>query len=74
MSNRERWHGTWKTNKIAEIECVRNFLRRNPRISLRTPEGCSLSRATFFNPHNVKKFFDNLKSAMDRHERFCDGT
>lgn len=65
---------TWRTNESAGVEWVRNFLRRNPRISLRTPEGCSLSRATSFNKHNVDKFFDNLRNAMGRHERFCDGT
>lgn len=65
---------TWETNKMAGIEWMRSFLRRNPTLSLRTPEGCSLARATSFNQHNVNKFFDNLYNVMRRNERFSDGT
>ncbi|KAI4466406.1 hypothetical protein MML48_3g00013779 [Holotrichia oblita] len=65
---------TWETNKIAGEEWMRSFVRRNPILSLRTPEGCSLARAISFNEHDVNKFFENLYNAINRHERFCDRT
>ncbi|KAG5883605.1 hypothetical protein JTB14_025179 [Gonioctena quinquepunctata] len=39
---------------------MRGFRERNHRLSLRTPEGCSLARANAFNEYNVKTFFDEL--------------
>lgn len=48
----------WHENKLAGIEWLYSLRKRYPNISLRTPEGCSLSRATSFNRHNVKMFFD----------------
>jgi hypothetical protein len=36
---------------------LKNFLRRHPQISVRTPEGLSLSRARGFTPESVVQFF-----------------
>lgn len=66
----QKWHET----KLAGIEWLYSFRKRHPNISLRTPEGCSLSRATSFNRHNVKIFFDNLENVMSREEVFRNGT
>mgnify|MGYP005984053221 FL=1 len=38
------------------------------------PEECSLSRATSFNLHNVKLFFNNLESIYKHSPAFADGT
>lgn len=64
----------WREQQLAGIEWLYNFRKRHPELSLRTPEGCSLSRATSFNRHNVKIFFDHLQDVMTRYERFGDGT
>lgn len=64
----------WHQFQLAGIEWLYNFRNRHPTLSLRTPEGCSLSRATSFNRHNVAMFFDNLEDVMSRHEAFGNGT
>ncbi|XP_047020138.1 uncharacterized protein LOC124636298 [Helicoverpa zea] len=66
----QKWHDT----KQAGVEWLYGFRKRYPNITLRTPEGCSLSRATSFNRHNVTMFYDNLETAMSRHEMFGNGT
>lgn len=64
----------WHTEKMAGEEWLRCFRSRNKRLSLRTPEGCSLSRATSFNRHNVELFYNNLYEAMGRSTNFANGT
>lgn len=51
----------WHRDKKAGLEWMRSYLKRN-ELSLRTPEGCSLSRMTSFNKYNVDLFFKNLES------------
>ncbi|XP_072389660.1 uncharacterized protein [Diabrotica undecimpunctata] len=53
---------------------MRGFLKRSPNLSIRQPEGCSLSRATSFNKHNVSIFLDKLHNVLRRHESFADGS
>lgn len=71
---------TWEKNKCAGVDWIRGFMGRNPALSLRRPEATSLSRATSFNEHNVKMFFENLKTVLSDncfspHEIFnCDET
>ncbi|KAF2889181.1 hypothetical protein ILUMI_16992 [Ignelater luminosus] len=50
--------------------------RHRNTLSLRSPEGFSLSRATSFNRHNVELFLKNLKSIHQRypHPQFSDGS
>lgn len=72
--NKNKMPETWETNKKAGIDWMQGFFKRHPNISVRQPEGCSLSRATAFNQHNVSMFFQNVKSALDRSEKFADGT
>ncbi|KAK6194406.1 hypothetical protein SNE40_000044 [Patella caerulea] len=43
-----------------------NFLRRNPEISLRTPEATSIARASGFSRPNVEQFFNILQEAVEQ--------
>lgn len=64
----------WIINEIAGIDWMKDFIRRNPTVSLRKPEACSLSRATSFNTHNVSLFFDKLENVLKRQDCFGNGS
>ncbi|XP_065660453.1 uncharacterized protein LOC136084350 [Hydra vulgaris] len=57
---------------MAGIDWINNFRKQHPDLSVRTPEGCSLS--TSFNAHNVNIFFDKLKELFARSPAFANGT
>jgi len=46
-----------KRNEKAGRKWLKNFLRRHPQISVRTPKVLSLSRARGFTPESVAQFF-----------------
>lgn len=56
----------WDQVGLATEDWLAAFLRRNPDLSLRTPQATSLNRAMNFNRVNVDKFFDNLATVMGR--------
>lgn len=66
MSNNLKVPKAWESNKLAGSDWFTSFLKRHTALSIRTPEATSLARATTFNPHNVKSFFDNLESVIKR--------
>lgn len=55
----------WRTNKKAGLEWLLGFMSRHPNLSIRQPEGCSLSRATSFN---------RLGGDFKSYREFADGT
>lgn len=58
----------WTETKMAGVDWFFGFLRRNDDLSVRSPEGTSLSRATSFNSENVTKFFDKLAEVLDKYK------
>ncbi len=65
---------SWEKNEMAGIEWMNQFRSRHPSLSLRKPEGCSLSRATAFNKTNVSEFFDNLEKVFTECPELTDPT
>lgn len=57
---------SWKANATAGADWFSGFMKRNPALSIRTPEPTSLSRATSFNKTNVGNFFSLLKTVLER--------
>lgn len=74
LQNKINMPEQWLKNKTAGIDWLKGFLNRHPELSVRQPEGCSLSRATSFNRHNVETFFSNLEEVLKRHDGFLNGT
>lgn len=74
MINRINVPKKWHEKKVAGKEWLYSFRKRHNKLSLRTPEGCSLARATSFNRHNVDIFYRKLKEVMSRNPAFADGT
>ncbi|XP_055522934.1 uncharacterized protein LOC129717115 [Wyeomyia smithii] len=55
----------WIANAKAGPVWFRNFLRRRPNLSMRSPEATSIARVSAFNPTNVGKFFDLLRTVAE---------
>ncbi|XP_004207692.2 uncharacterized protein LOC101241821 [Hydra vulgaris] len=59
---------SWIKNKITGIDWLQGFMKRQPELSLRTPEATSFARSTAFNRHTVGEFLQNLKSVRNRYK------
>lgn len=65
-------HSFNKDNKMAGKKWFYAFMRRNPQLSLRKPEGTSMARAKGFNRENVAHFFDILEKIVDEFQITAD--
>jgi len=59
-----------KRNEKAGRKWLKHFLS-HPKISVRTPEGLSFSRARGFTPESVAQFFEIYEPAMDTIQQSC---
>ncbi|XP_072377877.1 uncharacterized protein [Diabrotica undecimpunctata] len=67
VANNKTIKESWIRDGMAGREWMFNFMGRH-RLSLRTPEQTSLSRATSFNKENVQAFFKNLRELKNRYK------
>ncbi|XP_076664816.1 uncharacterized protein LOC143367134 [Andrena cerasifolii] len=58
---------SWHKYGTAGPDWLSAFLKRNPRLSIRTPEATSFNRATSFNKHNIDNLFSNLGDILLKH-------
>ncbi|KAF0295355.1 hypothetical protein FJT64_007088 [Amphibalanus amphitrite] len=49
-----------KSSKMAGMEWLRGFMKRNPDVNVRVPEPTSISRVTAFRKSEVQRFYENL--------------
>ena len=57
-----------KHEKMAGVDWARQFLKRHPKLSIRTPEGMSIGRAIGFNREKTIPFYNILKEVLFREE------
>ncbi|KYN05191.1 Chromobox protein like protein 1 [Cyphomyrmex costatus] len=72
VANEIKCPASWVEKEIAGKDWLSGFFKRHQNLSLRSPEGYNLSRATAFNRHNVKAFFDNYRTLLKKEPRLGD--
>lgn len=55
-----------KETQLAGKDWLYGFLKRNPEIALRQPEGTSLNRIAAFNMEETKLFYSNLEKILQK--------
>ncbi|XP_004206812.2 uncharacterized protein LOC101235674 [Hydra vulgaris] len=68
VKNNKICPSSWIKNKIAGIDWLQGFMKRQPKLFLRTPEATSFAQPTAFNRHTVGEFFQNLKTVRNRYK------
>lgn len=58
-------HNFNREKGLAGKDWMYGFLKRNPEISLRQPEGTSLNRIAAFNREETGKFYSNIKKLLE---------
>ncbi|XP_064606151.1 uncharacterized protein LOC135471033 [Liolophura sinensis] len=65
-ANLNTYPAQWDTNQEAGQDWFYGLIKRNPELSLRTPEATSIARATAFNRQNVNVFFEQYQDILSR--------
>ncbi|ELT93700.1 hypothetical protein CAPTEDRAFT_207955 [Capitella teleta] len=68
VRNKKKFPSGWNETKSATYDWLYGFMKRNPSLSIHSPEATSLSRSTSFNKTNVAAFFGNLKQVHEQHK------
>lgn len=61
-------HNFNKQKGLAGKDWLYGFLKRNPEVALRQPEGTSLNRIVSFNAEETSLFYANLTGVMDKYK------
>ncbi|XP_047145179.1 uncharacterized protein LOC124818387 [Hydra vulgaris] len=56
----------WSANEAAGEDWFSAFFKRHKKLSIRKPEATSQARVSSFNPTNVRKFYNNLQTILNR--------
>lgn len=64
-ANCKKFPTSWETNQEAGEQWFVDFRKRNPTLSLRTPQPTSIARASAFNKTVVKLFFNKYSTALE---------
>jgi transposase-like protein len=57
-----------KNERLAAMDWLNGFQKRNPEISLRKPEPTSMYRITAFNKEKVHIFYTNVENVVDKYK------
>lgn len=68
VTNNIQVPASWSRNKMAGEDWLTAFLKRNPRISIRTAESTSIARAMGFNKPVVSGFFEKYEHLLQRYQ------
>ena len=66
VENKKLPHPFNSDKKMAGNKWLLGFIERHPQLSIREPEATSMSRAVAFNRPQVSRFFDILKSLLEK--------
>jgi hypothetical protein len=58
---------SWLKNRCSGPDWFGNFMKRQPRLSLRKPEGTSIARASALNHPVMDNFYDQVEELYDKH-------
>lgn len=67
IAERNQLHGFKATAKKAGQDWFKSFLKRNPEVTIRTPEATSIGRLIGFNKPQVDRFFQLLGDLLRTH-------
>jgi len=71
-ANNMKFPSRWEVNKMAGIDWLESYRKRNANLSLRKSENTSAARSYDFNKTAVKEFQENLEGLIKKHKFTAD--